>query len=580
MSSDEKTPWPAMSLERATAQLCAPGARFELHTVVVDGREILSWRNQPPTLSDLAFQARKLHAQKEFIVHQDERVTYDMWFRAVAALSRALLSYQVRPGDRVAIAMRNLPEWPVALFAIAAVGAIAVPLNAWWTGPELTYGLQDSGARLLIADAARWSAVRPHLDELPQLEHVWVARPSDAAMPIPAVSLESIIGAVTDYASLPDQNLPAVAIAPESDLSIFYTSGTTGRPKGAVGSHRNMLTCSLSNAFSQHRSFLRRGLNPLPGTPKTILLAIPFFHVTGCHSTMISGMLNGNKLVLLPKWDTRQALGLIERERITTAGGVPALAWQLVEADRGGHDLSSLEIVTYGGAFAAPELVRRISSDLDAFPATGWGMTETSATFTHHMAEDYLNRPGSCGPALPLCALKVVDPATGEELPVGEVGELYAYGPQIVRGYWNSPEATAATFADGWVRTGDLARLDEEGFCFIVDRIKDIVIRGGENIYSIEVESALYDHPAVLDAAVVGIPHRILGEEPAAIVQCAAGFRPSESELQQWVRERLAAFKVPVRILFCDDPLPRNANGKILKNCVQEQLAQIRMVPE
>jgi acyl-CoA synthetase (AMP-forming)/AMP-acid ligase II len=309
--------------------------------------------------------------------------------------------------------------------------------------------------------------------------------------------------------------------------------------------------------------------------PKTVLLAIPFFHVTACHSTMVSGMLSGNKLVLMPKWDTKKALCLIERERVTTAGGVPALAWQLVEhPDRDKHDLSSLEFVNYGGAFAAPELVRRIRSDLEAFPATGWGMTETSATFTHHVAEDYLNHPASCGPALALCKLKVVEPDTGKELPVGEVGELYAYGPQVVRGYWNNPEATAATFIEGWVRTGDLGRLDDEGFCYVVDRIKDIVIRGGENIYSIEVESALYDHPDVRDAAVVGIPHRILGEEPAAVVQLAAGARASESELQEWVRGRLAAFKVPVRILFCEESLPRNANGKIMKNLVLERLMQ------
>ncbi|MBX9728875.1 MAG: fatty acid--CoA ligase family protein, partial [Sphingopyxis sp.] len=244
----------------------------------------------------------------------------------------------------------------------------------------------------------------------------------------------------------------------------------------------------------------------------------------------------------------------------------PTIAWQLIEhPDRHKYDLSSLEAVAYGGAPSAPELVRRIQSDLKAMPGNGWGMTETMATVTSHSAEDYLNRPESCGPPLPVADLKIMDPEGEQELAIGSVGELWARGPMIVKGYWNKPEATAATFVNGWVRTGDLARIDEEGFCYIVDRAKDIIIRGGENIYSSEVENILYDHPAVTDAALVGIPHRTLGEEPAAVVHLAPGMDASEAELQAWVRQRLAGFKVPVRIVFCSETLPRNANGKIMK---------------
>jgi acyl-CoA synthetase (AMP-forming)/AMP-acid ligase II len=253
---------------------------------------------------------------------------------------------------------------------------------------------------------------------------------------------------------------------------------------------------------------------------------------------------------------------------------VPTIAWQLLEhPERKNYDLSSLESIGYGGAPSAPELVRRIFEEFGALPGNGWGMTETTATVTTPSGEDYLNRPTSCGPAVAAADLEIRAEDGVTVLPVGQIGELWARGPMIVAGYWQNPEASAATFVDGWVRTGDLAYLDEEGFCFIADRAKDIVIRGGENIYSSEVENVLYEHPAVIDAAVVGIPHRTLGEEPAAVVQLSPGSSTSEAELQSHVRERLAAFKVPVRILFHAETLPRNANGKILKRELKAMFA-------
>jgi long-chain acyl-CoA synthetase len=274
------------------------------------------------------------------------------------------------------------------------------------------------------------------------------------------------------------------------------------------------------------------------------------------------------------KWDAGQALALIERERVTMTGGVPTIAWQLLEhPDRGRYDLSSLETIAYGGAPSAPELVRRIHEEFGALPGNGWGMTETMATVTQHGGEDYLNRPDSAGAPVATADLQIRGEDGVTALPPGEIGELWARGPMVVKGYWNKPEATAATFVDGWVRTGDLARLDEEGFLFIADRAKDMVIRGGENIYSIEVENVLYAHPSVTDAALVGIPHRVLGEEPVAVVHLCPGCVATEAELQAWVRERLAAFKVPVAIRFLPEPLPRNANGKILKTTLKTLFA-------
>jgi acyl-CoA synthetase (AMP-forming)/AMP-acid ligase II len=311
---------------------------------------------------------------------------------------------------------------------------------------------------------------------------------------------------------------------------------------------------------------VRRGETPPAPEPRVGLLVIPLFHVTACSASMMGSVATGSTLVFMRKWDPVEAMEIIEREKVNLTGGVPTIAWQLLEhPDRGKYDLSSLEGVAYGGAPSAPELARRIYEEFGALPGNGWGMTETMATVTQHSGEDYLNRPDSAGPPVAVADLRIMSGDGARELPVGETGELWARGPMIVKGYWNRPEATAETFVDGWVRTGDLARLDEEGFLYIVDRAKDIVIRGGENIYSIEVENVLYAHPAVTDCALIGIPHHILGEEPVAVVHLAPGMTASEAELQGWVRERLAGFKVPAAIRFLGETLPRNANGKIMK---------------
>jgi acyl-CoA synthetase (AMP-forming)/AMP-acid ligase II len=558
--------WPVMTRDQVKDALCAPGMPFEMETAEIEGVPTRVWKNALPNLAVLAAHANASFGDREFVVYEDERVTYAAWYRAVAALAHALQERGVKKGDRVALAMRNLPEWPVAFFAAAVTGAIVVPLNAWWTGEELAFGLADSGAAVLICDAERWDRISPYKKEMPALAHVMVTSAGAAAMAEPAITLESIIGSPKSYADLADLSLPEVAIAPDDAATIFYTSGTTGKPKGALGSHRNLLTNGFSSAYSGAATVLRRG-DPLPEPSiRASLLVIPMFHVTACSASMIPTIQAGHKIVLLHKWDTVKAFEIIEREKINATGGVPFIAWQLIEhPDRAKYDLSSIDAISYGGAPSAPELVSKIYEIFGAFPGNGWGMTETMATVTSHVAEDYLNRPDSCGPAVAVSDVKIMSEDGSTELPVGEVGELWARGPQIVKGYWNRPDATAETFVDGWVRTGDLARVDDEGFCFIVDRAKDMIIRGGENIYSSEVENILYEHPAVTDAALIGIPHQTLGEEPAAVVHLAPGMTASEDELREYVSARLAKFKVPVKIIFTEDTLPRNANGKILK---------------
>jgi long-chain acyl-CoA synthetase len=560
--------WPAVTLAQAHDALTAPGALFEMEPLEQDGRTLRTWKNGPKTLVEL-FVAAQAYGEREFLVHEDERITYDAFARAAYAFSQELIARGVKKGDRVCVIMRNLPEWPVAFFGALLAGAIATPLNAWWSAQELAYGLKDCGAAAAVFDAERLARVEDLLGDCPDLAHIFVARSKTPTAP-GVTPLASLLGEPKSWADLPAAGPPPVAVSPEDDATLFYTSGTTGSPKGAIATHRAGTVAILATLLSQVRAYLRRGEPPPemgPQTPqKSSLLAVPFFHVTGCFSQMNVVMAIGAKLVILRKWEPQAAMALIERERITAFGGVPTIAWQLLEHPaRGAYDLSSLDSVSYGGAPAAPELVRQLRQNLPAAAAgSGWGMTETCATFTHHTGEDYAHRPDSCGPATPVGEMRIVD-ADGRDLPTGQTGELWVRGPHVVRGYWNKPEATAKTFEDGWLKTGDLARLDDEGFCYIVDRKKDVIIRGGENIYSVEVEDVLYTHPAIMDAALVPIPHHSLGEEPGAVVTLKPGAVASEDELKAHVAAHLAAFKTPVRILTMLEPLPRNANGKILK---------------
>jgi long-chain acyl-CoA synthetase len=565
----EETPM-AHSVAEIHSMLTSPGAPFEISEIEIRGIKTRVWTHTPPSLRAV-FDLSRLHGDKAFLVYENERMSFEQHWRRAAHLASALATdFAIRKGDRVAIAMRNFPEWSVAFWAITAAGGVVVPLNAWWTGEELDYGLRDSGSALLFADEERVERLAPYLPGL-GLRSVVVAR-ARSAVAAGQLRFEELVDAAR-----PDAKPPELALDPEDDATIFYTSGTTGRPKGALGTHRNICSNLTSLAFAQVRGALRSGL-ALPSAGEgqaqsAQLLSVPFFHATGCHSILVVNTAFGGKLVMMHKWDPERALELIERERITSFGGVPAMVWQVLESPSfSKRDLSSVTSVGYGGAPAAPELVRRIK---EAFPkvspGNGYGLTETSSVTTYNGGEDYVRKPESCGVPVPTCEVKVVD-LQGNALPVGQVGELWIKGPNVVKGYWNKPEATAETFTEGWLHSGDLAKVDDEGFVYIVDRAKDMLIRGGENVYCVEVESVLYDHPAVMDAAVVGLPHRVLGEEVGAVVQVTPSARVTEDDLRKHVAERLAAFKVPVKIEIRQDPLPRNANGKILKRQLKEEL--------
>ncbi len=558
-----------MSLAEADRQLTAAGQMFETAAVSVRDLPTTVWKNCPPTLGDILTVSRG-RGDDTFLVYEDERTSFEEHFRAAAHLARRLAEkFGVQKGDRVALAMRNYPEWSVAFWAAAAAGAVVVPLNAWWTGEELHYGLADSGSTILICDQERAERIAGYLTYLPDLRTTIVARADRRDLPVGMRVFEDVLSGIPETVELPD-----VGLGPDDDATIFYTSGTTGRPKGAVGTHRNICTNPMSLMYVNARDALRAGTEP-GGGQNSYLLSVPLFHATGCHSVLVTNLLSGGKLVMMHRWDAGRALELIERERINTFGGVPTMVMQVLDhPDFATRDTSSVRSVGYGGAPAPPELVRRIKAHFPGGRASnGYGLTETSSLSTMNSGPDYEAKPDSVGPPVPVVSVKIVADG-GQELPVGDVGELWIKGPNVVKGYWGKPAATAETFSDGWLHTGDVARLDDEGFVYIVDRTKDMLIRGGENVYCVEIESVLHEHAAVADAAVIGIPHPVLGEEVGAVVQLRPGTSVSEAEIQEHVATRLAGFKVPVRVWLSTTPLPRNPAGKVLKRQLRDELVE------
>jgi long-chain acyl-CoA synthetase len=579
-----------MSIEEANHTLTATGQMFEMEEVDIRGVVTRVWKNAPTSLRAVLELSRG-HGDQDYLVYEDERTTFEENFTMAATAARCLRDrFGVQKGDRLSIAMRNLPEWCVAFWATAVGGAVVVPLNAWWTGPELQYGLHDSETAVVFVDTERLARLRPHFDELPHLRAVVVTDENRhppgqlASSSVPVITFAELIAEGATGTGAPDIDLPDVELAPEDDATIFYTSGTTGKPKGAVGTQRNMVTNLMSLFFLNARVSLRRVTTTAAHDTEdrnAYLLSVPLFHATGCHSILVANTAAGNKLVMMHHWNPERALELIERERITTFGGVPAMAMQVIDSpDFSRRDTSSVRSVAYGGAPAPPDLVRRIKEHFPVgSPSNGYGLTETSSVTTMNSGDDYVRKPDSVGPPVPVCDVAVVpegydahEPAP--DLPAGPdvVGELWIKGPNVVRGYWNKPDATAESFTRGWLHSGDIARIDEEGFIHIVDRAKDMVIRGGENVYSVEVEAALFEHPSVADCAVIGVPHPVLGEEVGAAVVMRPGTTVTAEELGRFARERLASFMVPTHFWFLSQPLPRNPQGKVLKRELRTSL--------
>ena len=584
-----------VSIAEANATLTAPGQIFEMEELTIRGVPTRTWKNAPPSLRavlDLSLQ----HGDATFLVYEDERTTFAEHYRIACTLAHRLQhAFGVEPGDRVAIVMRNLPEWVMAFWAATLAGAIVVPLNAWWSAEELHYGLEDSGSKIAFVDQERAARLRPVLGDLDGFTTLIVAdehRSSSAGTPPDVIAaaegstpfsewpFSAALGEIDGDASPPDLTLD-----PEDDATIFYTSGTTGRPKGAVGTHRNICTNLMNLYFLNTRGQLRfgSGLSDTSATrtQPSYLLSVPLFHATGCHAVMVTNLAIGGKIVMMHHFDPERALELIERERIVTFGGVPAMVMQVLDSPKFAQsDTSSVRGVSYGGAPAPPDLVRRIRAAWPiGQPSNGYGLTETSSVTSMNSGGDYIAKPESVGPPVPVTDVAIVPEdypgaEPDEYLPRGPDvrGELWVKGPQVVRGYWHRPDATAQTFTQGWLHTGDVARLDDENFIYIVDRAKDMIIRGGENVYSVQVEAALFEHPAVADCAVIGVPEPTLGEEVGAVIVLRPGHKVTAEELSLHVRQRLAGFMVPTHIWFRKEPLPRNPAGKVLKRTLRDEL--------
>lgn len=553
-------------LNQAWAELTQPGAPFEIETIEVRGAPIRAFKNAPPNVRAL-WLSTAAFAERDYLVYGDERITYAEAHRQVASIANWMFSRGVRPGDRVAIAMRNYPEWMLIYWACACTGVAAVGMNAWWTAPEMAYGLADSAPKILFADAERIA----RLEEQPGMLGEALLVAVRAEPPAGAVAWSEVIA---HGGALPD-----VAIDPDEDLCIFYTSGTTGFPKGAQLTHRSCVSNLMNMMFAGQVSGLATqratGVEP-PATPPipVTLVTTPLFHVTANNCGAYATTAAGGKMVLMYRWDAGEALKLIERERCTSASGVPVMARELIShPDFDKYDTSSLLSVGGGGAQLQPDLVAKIDKAVaTARPNTGYGMTETSGIITSISGDFFVDKPASCGRAMPTFETKVVGD-DGQVLGPGQPGELWVRGSSVIKGYINRPEATAESLTDGWLHTGDVAWLDEEGFIYLVDRKKDMVLRGGENIYCAEVESTIHQHPAVAECCVFGVPDDRLGEEVGAAILLRPGETLSADAIREHCIALIARHKAPRYVWLLDAPIPRNANGKFLKRELRETLS-------
>ena len=564
------------SLSEVRAQLTGPGGMFEVTTEEVLGRPMQVYKDRMRSLREIPQAAIARGDEQTFIVHGDRTYGYRTFVETANGVAHALAGrFGVGHGDRVSVLSQNNPEWCLSFWATVSMGAILVGLNGWWKADEILYGLQDSGSKVLVADRKRFERIADRLDEAPDLAHVFLVDASPEDFPRSA-GAKAELHRFDELTTEPTDRFPDTPIAEDDDAVIFYTSGTTGRPKGAISTHRSMIAnlqntlyTTVANAMADPEAG-----NMLGGSGPTVsLLTSPLFHVSGCHSGLVVGMLAGVKIVIpVGRFDPAEALRLIEEHGVTVWATVPTMVWRVCEyPGRHDYDTSTVTSVAFGGSPSAEELQRKIAETFPNVRSTSnaYGLTETSSVATVISGADAKRKPDSVGPPVPTVEVRIVDD-DNDPVPTGRAGEVCIRGPILMKGYWNKPEATAeAIDEEGWLHTGDIGFLDDEGFLTITDRKKDMIIRGGENVYCVEIENRLVEHPAVADAAVIGVPHPELGEEVKAVVQVEPGHTLTEDEVREWVRAELADFKVPAHVELRDEPLPRNASGKLLKNVLR-----------
>ncbi|KXS14109.1 AMP-dependent synthetase and ligase [Gonapodya prolifera JEL478] len=584
-------PNPPMSREQATAFVTAPGQAGEMETKVIRGNAMRVWKYGPKTMRDAFIHATTEYAPRDYLVYynlsigEEFRITYAQAGKIVAALANAMKTdFGVGKGSHVAIAMRNYPEYLLVYWAVMVLGGVAININAFLKPEEMEYCVLDGDSTLLFVDGERARAFGPIVSRLKKggVKHIIECRPEGAYQSFSA-KYEEIL---KKYLAL-NKPLPQVAVDPEDDAVVFYTSGTTGKPKGALSTNRAAIGGIVPGRVNTQISLLRMGYTPafFPSGTKadpqqTALVPTPLFHVTANTATGVPFTYGGMKVILIHKWDATHALKIIEKEKVNIMAAVPSMHINILEhPDVDKYDLSSLMGLMSGGAPAPATFPGAMAKKFPMkVPTNGWGMSETLIGVIGIASEDYRLKPTSIGFPSPVIDVSFRDPEDPTKVvPTGQVGELCIRGPQVLKEYYKKAEATAKTITrDGWLRTGDLGRIDEEGFCYLVDRAKDMLIRGGENIYCVEVENCLYSHDAVMECAVIGLPHRVLGEEVGAVVQLKPSHvgKVTEKQLIDHCAAKIAKFKVPIFIQLRTEELPRNPTGKILKTTLRKDLIE------
>ena len=557
----------ALSYEAVLAKLTGPGAPFELAEHDFAGQTLRCFKNRERSMREKIANAAA-HGEKPALVQGSRRISYAEFARLIWGFGSALKAdHDFQPGDRLAILAYNCPEWPIAAFGATSIGGVGVALNGWWQTEELEYALEDSGSRYLVVDERLYPRVASLLSSLPQLEKVFYIGEKP---PAGTVSIDDLL--------VPTAAIPTDPIAETDPFMILYTSGTTGRSKGCITTHTGTIQQVSEILFATVAAAQLKDapVQPPSANPPSALVSSPLFHVGGFHSGMCTQLTVGSKIVFLEgKFDPEKVMQVIQDEKIVAWPAIPTMLHRVVHHERiGDYDLSSLRTVSFGGAPTAPETIDKAREVMPIKPSmtNAYGLTETHGVATVNAGGDLLGRKTAAGRVAPILDCRILDEA-GEVLPAGELGEITFRGPTVTPGYWNRPEATAEAVRDGWLHTGDLGYLDEEGFLFIVDRAKDMILRGGENVYCAEIENILAEHPAVDEAAVIGRKDPELGERVMAILRPTMGMSPQVDEIQAHVERHLAGFKVPEFIVFVTEPLPRNPSGKLLKNELREQYA-------
>lgn len=546
---------PATPLDDLIALLTAPHMPFATTETEVQGSVQTVFAHQPPTLREACMMFYG-HGEKEFLVYQDVRITFAETITKASQFAQALVDdYGVKKGDRVALAMRNYPEWVVAYMGIVASGGVAVLMNAWWKNEELGWALKDCGAKLAVTDAPRAAYMMETMEEVDG--KIIVARDVCENH----ARLSRFEDAIADKAPMA---WPKVEIDTDDIAMMLYTSGSTGFPKGAPSTHRAVISVLFNWIVIALCLKMQGKVSADPDFQPVMLVAVPFFHVTGLLPVALVSAAVGRKLIIMHKWDVETAFQLIEREGVTSFTGVPTMSYEFATSPlRHKYDRSTLSELGGGGAARPPEHVALIKKEYpNSNPGIGYGLTETNAMGALLAGEEYVERPNSVGRATPpLMSVKIVD-ADGEEMPTGERGEICLKSVMNVTHYWNNPSATKSAFNDGWFHTGDVGYIDEDGYIFIVDRLKDIIIRGGENISSLEVEGVLHGIEAISDVMVFSLPDKLLGEIVGTVVVSDDPTLTPERIIAE-ASKHLATYKLPAKIWLINEPLPLIASGKI-----------------